>query len=296
MNRRLHFPGKFPYRTNLLRKKCSEHGLASAVQSHPDHREALMPTRVDEHLALTILCAAALSSSLMACGHNFHEASAGLTPVLLFNGTGTSPSDVTALESILKAEHLHYAKIDSPQLNGTTESHMRQYRLLIVPGGNFEQIGNRLTANTTMNIRKAVQNGLSYLGICAGAFFAGNSPYNGLNLTSGVRFGFYSAETRGLRKAAVAITTAVGETFDQYWEVGPELNGWGAAVGKYPDGTAAIVQGSFGKGWVILTGVHPEAPATWRRGMDFRTPVEVDTGYAAALIRAALKRESLPHY
>jgi glutamine amidotransferase-like uncharacterized protein len=33
-----------------------------------------------------------------------------------------------------------------------------------------------------------VQNGLNYLGVCAGAFFAGNSPTNGLNLTSGVKF------------------------------------------------------------------------------------------------------------
>ena len=69
-----------------------------------------------------------------------------------------------------------------------SESQLSVYRLLIVPGGNFEQIGNGLTSSTTANVRNAVRNGLNYLGICAGAFFAGNSPYNGLNLTSGVRF------------------------------------------------------------------------------------------------------------
>ena len=47
---------------------------------------------------------------------------------------------------------------------------------------------------------------------------------------------------------------------------------------------------------MILTGVHPEAPASWRHGMDFRTPINVDNAYAATLIRAALNRESLPHY
>jgi len=46
--------------------------------------------------------------------------------------------------------------------------------------------------------------------VCAGGFFAGDSGYNGLNLTSGVRFGFYAAEARGVRKAAVAITGAAG--------------------------------------------------------------------------------------
>jgi hypothetical protein len=56
------------------------------------------------------------------------------------------------------------------------------------------------------------------------------------------------------------------------------------------------VEESFGSGWVILTGVHPEAPASWRRGMDFKTPAGIDNAYAATLIRAALNREVLPHY
>jgi hypothetical protein len=74
------------------------------------------------------------------------------------------------------------------------------------------------------------------------------------------------------------------------------LTGWGDVVGKYPDGTPAIVEGNSGKGWVILTGVHPEAPASWRRGMIFTTPVNVDHAYAATLINAALRGTRLPHY
>ena len=221
---------------------------------------------------------------------------ANIAPILLFNGTGTSPGDVAALDKILGGEHLKYATVNSRQLNGMSESQIQEYRLLIVPGGNFEHIGNSLTSSTTAHIRNAIHSGLNYLGICAGAFFAGNSPYNSLNLTSGSRFGFYTAEARGIHKAAVAITAAGGQTLDQYWEDGPQLTGWGAVVGKYPDGTPAIVEGRFGTGWVILTGVHPEAPARWRRGMDFATPLNVDNAYAATLIRAALNRELLPHY
>jgi len=174
-----------------------------------------------------------------------------------------------------------------------SESQLRQYRLLIVPGGNFIQLGNGLTPQTAAGIRNAIRNGMNYLGICAGAFFAGNSPWNGLNLTSGVRFGFYSLEARGVRKAAVPITTAAAETLDQYWEDGPQLTGWGDPVATYPDGTPAVVESSFGNGWVILTGIHPEAPETWRRGLKFRTPASVDNSYAASLIRAAMNRESL---
>jgi len=223
--------------------------------------------------------------------------SGDIAPILLFNGTGTSPNDVAAIEEILRTSHLSYSTINSSQLNGMGELQMRGYRLLIVPGGNFIDMGNSLTPGTAANIRNAVQNGLSYVGICAGAFLAGNSTYyNGFNLTSGVRFGFYAAENQGIRRTAVAIATAGAPTLDQYWEDGPQLAGWGAVVGKYPDGTPAVVEGTFGSGWVILSGVHPEAPERWRHGMTFTTPASEDNAYAGMLIQAALNRTSLSHY
>jgi hypothetical protein len=223
-------------------------------------------------------------------------ASGGVAPVLLFNGKGTSPNDVEAVETILNSNHLSYSTMNSSQLNQMSESQIREYRLLIVPGGNFVDIGNSLTPGATANVRTAVRNGLNYLGICAGAFLAGNSPYNGLNLTSGARFGFYAAENRGIRKTAVAIAAAGAPTLDQYWEDGPQLEGWGAVVAKYPDGTPAVVEGAFGSGWVILSGVHPEAPESWRRGMAFATPASEDNAYAGMLVRAALDHASLAHY
>jgi glutamine amidotransferase-like uncharacterized protein len=220
----------------------------------------------------------------------------GNAPILLFNGTGTSPNDVAAVETILNSHHLAYSTVNSSRLNEMGESQIRGYRLLIVPGGNFVDIGKSLTSSTIANIRNGVQSGLNYLGICAGGFFAGNSPYNGLNLTSGVKFGFYAAEGRGIRKAAVAIAGAGAPTLDQYWEDGPQFTGWGEVVGKYPDGTPAIVEGTSGSGWVILSGVHPEAPAGWRHGMTFTTPASVDNAYAGTLIHAALNRAPLTHY
>jgi len=111
-----------------------------------------------------------------------------------------------------------------------------------------------------------------------------------------VKFAFYSAEQRGIRKAALRIATARGPALDQYWEDGPQLAGWGSVVGKYPDGTPAIVEGAVGRGWVILSGIHAEAPASWRRGLAFRTELNADTAYARTLLVAALNRTTLPHY
>ena len=138
---------------------------------------------------------------------------------------------------MLNDNHFSYVGANSRQLNAMGKTQLLSYRLLLVPGGNFEEIGNGLTPSATAAIREAVQGGLNYLGVCAGAFFAGNSPYNGLNLTGGVRFNFYALEGPNTRKAAVAVAIAGSSTFDHYWEDGPQLTGWGDVVARYPDGT-----------------------------------------------------------
>lgn len=216
--------------------------------------------------------------------------------ILLFVGRGASRGSVAALKTILLNKHLSYSTVDSVQLNAMSEAEMNRYSLLIVPGGNFEEMGKGLNADASARVQRAVRGGLNYLGICAGAFLAGNSPFNGLNLSFGIQFGFYSAEERGIRKAAVPITFAGGSTFDHYWEDGPQLAGWGAVVAKYPDGTPAIAEGRFGQGRVILSGVHPEAPASWRGRLKFRTAAEIDNDYAVTLIKAGLTGSSLPHF
>jgi glutamine amidotransferase-like uncharacterized protein len=177
-----------------------------------------------------------------------------------------------------------------------SESQLMAHRLMIIPGGNYIAMGNSLAPDTATNIRKAVQGGLNYLGICAGGLLAGNATGNSLNLTSGVRFGFYAEVNRGIHKAAVAIAGVGAPALEHYWENGPQFTGWGAVVGKYPDGTPAIVEGTSGKGWVVLCGVHPEAPENWRRGMTFTTPASAANAYAGTLIEAALHGTSLPHY
>ena len=281
------------------------------VKSHPHQRACLWldlagnRTLCRDYIAASLLL---ISAALAACGPG-SATSPEIAPVLLFTGTGTSPNDVAAIEAILDSSHLSYSTVNSFQLNWMAESQISRYRLLIVPGGNFVAMGNSLAASTTANVRNAVKSGLNYLGICAGGFLAGSfaAPYNSFNLTSGVRFGFYSPAKNSsvpghwslsyeTRKATVRITTPEGPALDQYWESGPQFTGWGEVVGKYPDGTPAIVEGSVGQGRAILSGVHPEAPASWRAGMVFNTPVSDDTAYARMLIVAALNRPTLSHY
>jgi glutamine amidotransferase-like uncharacterized protein len=233
---------------------------------------------------------------VVSCDHESpHHTSA---PILLFEGTGTSPGDVAAFEALLDRAGLAYETASSAELDAMSASRLGAHRLLIVPGGDFVAMGNGLSESTHARIHDAVHGGVGYLGICAGAFLAGHfpAPYRAIDLTAGVQFHFYAAEERGIRRAAVPITTPSGPVLEQYWEDGPRLDGWGAVLGRYPDGTAAIAQGNVGRGWVILAGVHPEAPASWRGELDFATPAEDDNAYAITLVRAALDRTRLPSF
>lgn len=149
-------------------------------------------------LPIAILCI------VTGTGCTRHQARvpADAASILLFNGRGTAREDVAALEDLLKSKRLEYATANSSELNQMPASQLEKSRLLIVPGGNFVEIGNGLTPEATANIHDAVHHGLNYLGICAGAFFAGDlSGYNSLNLTWGVRFRFYSLEDKGIRKS-----------------------------------------------------------------------------------------------
>ena len=218
-------------------------------------------------------------------------------PVLLFTGTGTSSPDVSAIKAVLDTLSLGYVTADSTQLDATSAQQLGGYKLLIVPGGNSITIGDNLSAQTASNIRTAVQQyGVHYLGICAGAFFGGFSFHNGVNLTSGVSFDFYADEFKGIHKEPVTLSFPSSDPLDVYWEDGPQLSGWGSVVAKFPDGTAAIVEGPSGKGFVIFTGVHLEAPENWRESMVFGTPVSVDLAYAGDVFQAALDGTQLPHF
>jgi hypothetical protein len=240
---------------------------------------------------LIVLCIAALT--LTGCAKTGPNPNAS---ILLFEGTGTSPNDVAACKLILEERGFDYATANSRELNGMSEAQLRGYRLLIFPGGNYITMGDHLTSQATRRVRSAVQQGVNYLGICAGGLLAGKASSNSLNLTAGVKFGFYALVNQRIHKAVAPITCVDAPPIEHYWEDGPEFTGWGLVVGKYPDGTPAIVEGPCGEGWVILCGVHPEAPESWRRGMTFTTSARAANEYAGTLIDAAWYRKELPHY
>ena len=112
---------------------------------------------------ILVCCAIAFNAACSPGNRSDNQA-----PILLFNGVGTSPGDVAALETILQRDNLAYVTVGSRQLNTMSESQLRAHRLLVVPGGNFVKMGNGLAPATVASVRNAVTSGLNYLGICPG--------------------------------------------------------------------------------------------------------------------------------
>jgi len=114
--------------------------------------------------ALSTSTSTATSASLLAA------TTSGAT-VLIYNGSGTSSSDVAAVESIVSSLHLSYHTANQSSLDKMSVSQLLGYRLFLMPGGNAITISGNLTRTATANVRSAVSSGLNYLGICAGGFF-----------------------------------------------------------------------------------------------------------------------------
>jgi hypothetical protein len=225
--------------------------------------------------------------------------------VLLFNGIGTSLSDWQSLERIIKSAGLTYRLVNSSTLNAMSLAEMKTFKLILIPGGNSNTINSALPVSTRIRVRQAVRDGgVSFLGICAGAFDAvgvdslsNTTAYYGFAVAQGSYLTtWYPNGNRNILATVPVISFADGTHRNLMWYDGPFTPEWkGGVVARYPDGKPAISQTWTGSGFVIVSGPHPEAPPNWQydSGPD---PDGLDYDIALKLIQAALNRKPLPVY
>lgn len=225
--------------------------------------------------------------------------------ILLFNGQGISTSDWETTLLILKDMNLETQTANSAQLEAMTVDQLKEFSLIIVPGGKASTISSGLSAAARVRVRQAVRDhGVSYLGICAGAWAGVGLEANTNTETSYgflVIYGSHLANwwPNGNTSAVadvVPVSFADGRTRQLVWYGGPATPEWpGGVVARYSDGKPAISQAYSGKGFVVLTGPHPEAPEGWRNtaGTD---PDGLDYDIAKELINSALNRAPMNHF
>lgn len=223
------------------------------------------------------------------------------TDVLLFNGIGISTSDWQTTESILKANGFSYKLANSSQLNAMSLEEMTKFGTFVFPGGYGNQITNGLTTTTRLNLRRAVrEHGVGYVGFCAGAWVAVNPEVRldqlanyGFGIAEGKHLSLYHPEGRTPTADMVMVTFADGSKRDLVWWGGPYTPEWtNGVVARYKTGEPAISQTYAGRGYVIISGPHPEAPQGWRNtaGTDSDG---LDYDIAVDMINAAIDQQPL---
>lgn len=255
-----------------------------------------------------VMVVIAVSSMLVSCGKDASELASPEAlvregPVLLYNGEGASSDDVNALADLLEGHDTAYELIDEDELNEMTDTDLIKFGTIVWPGGLAGKGTKALSDATRIAVRKAVvEYGVSYVGFCAGAFMAMNTPpENGKAPTYG--FGIVphdgilpEYEPNGIHQHDHPQTAVIGlpdgQTQDMVWYGGPYFPTANEVLARYKDGTPAMMQTYAGMGFVVLSGPHPESPTAWVSSTD-TDGTTIDRELAWSLINAGLTRTRL---
>lgn len=155
------------------------------------------------------------------------QAGASSGKVFLYEGKGAWEAGIENLEAFLKEEEFSFeTKQPKDLILGDLSN--ENPTLLVIPGGESWVYLEDLGEQGAENIRKFVESGGSYLGICAGAFYAtshreggaANGPY-GIGLLEGIAYDGTALEKPGY----------VEGVMDFLWELGnPLVKGLGKNV------------------------------------------------------------------
>lgn len=208
--------------------------------------------------------------------------------ILVYVDEGAGPRSVRLLFNTLKSLNLHekfsLQKANREILSG--DKWQTKARLLIFPGGRDVPYHQSLKGKPNENIRRFVEDGGTYLGICAGGYYGCSTvefekghPLEVIEqrelkffpgIARGSAFGpnlFKYEDESGSRAARIQFAEEEKlSTFSVYFNGGCQFvdacsHPNTSILAKYtelPDQPAAVIECSVGKGKAILSGVHPE--------------------------------------
>nr|WP_306427283.1 BPL-N domain-containing protein [Burkholderia sp. AU33423] len=150
--------------------------------------------------------------------------------------------------------------------------------------------GPSIGKNSIRAVRHYVSNGGRYLGICMGAYLAGDP---GFGLVAGEFDSEVGRPDSTLHGIADTVTPVVwrGKKRWIYFQDGAMLPAAPGAVvlATYPNRDIAAATYRYGKGRVGLVGPHPEADESWYRQNGLKNPDGIRPDMAHDLINATMK-------
>lgn len=209
--------------------------------------------------------------------------------IYIYSGNGASPTSVVRAKETLARLVPDYAVRDLDAESLLRGDWRKDAALLVFSGGETKIWRKELGRRGQDIIRNAVRDGLSYIGFCAGGYFAASQTifdnrsdepeylnpfglgfFNGLAI--GPVWGKYSYKSRRHARAARTLWRDSGAVFPLYYNGGcyfePRAGeSWPSNVtvlATYVDfeSKAAALGIRYGKGRIILWGMHPEFSCT----------------------------------
>ena len=206
--------------------------------------------------------------------------------VAVYQGPGAGPSRTNLLEVLSAAKGAPGLQVAQLNPEAIRNGELKQFDVLIHPGGSGGSQGRALEAQGRKEIREFVRNGGGFIGICAGAYLATDDYEWSLGLiearvvdkrhwargigTVEVELSPTGKDFFGMGAERFAIHYAQGPLLSRReWDnpLAPEYESLGifrtgmaekgAPEGIMP-GTSAIVRATFEKGRVFVFSPHPE--------------------------------------
>lgn len=169
-------------------------------------------------------------------------------------------------------------------------------KVWIQPGGVSNEAYNSMSSELIDGLKEFVRAGGGYVGFCAGGFMA----TEWIGGTGGMGLGFVPGGTGLYHKGwSLAPVMWNGKLRNIWFEGGPYFYGIDPSTGfevtaTYETGAAAAVRGTFGKGRVWVTGLHPEAPAHWATDDGVDDPDGPEQLLAAEMVQWAGRGKTKP--
>jgi biotin--protein ligase len=196
--------------------------------------------------------------------------------ILLYNGFGSEEFCVKKTEESFK-EYLGNRSVSVVSVDASyfTAGNLKNAQAVVIPGGNVFKIAMDFNRTGIEQIRDFVFSGGSYIGFCAGAYFAGPVCFNRIpidcdtNLISctleGPAFDLGDAKLLNEKTArAVLVKNAAQEEFHVFWNGG----GYYSQINHFVHNPIvcyqeepnkwAVISTGFNNGSVVLSNIHPE--------------------------------------
>jgi glutamine amidotransferase-like uncharacterized protein len=155
--------------------------------------------------------------------------------------------------------------VEKSELAGLKSSN---HSTLVIPGGYTLELLENLNERIRQSIRSFVREGGGYVGVCMGAYIAGDI---GLVRSNMIRVtGEHDIELKITNPQHPVMRGYAGSVKMNY-QNGPEMivEGSDVDLASFPNGRAAITTSCFGNGRVVLFSPHPErSRSNWKMIMN----------------------------